>query len=70
MDSRQVTTITCVFCRRKEQGDDKQPKLLAKRLCWKHGKGRGSWICPECRAALAPVYELEQKLKRRGYEDE
>jgi hypothetical protein len=24
------------------------PKELAKKLGWKHGKGKGVWICPEC----------------------
>jgi hypothetical protein len=25
-----------------------QPKQLAKKFRWKHGKAKGSWVCPEC----------------------
>jgi hypothetical protein len=25
-----------------------QPKQLAKKLRWKHGIAKGSWVCPEC----------------------
>jgi uncharacterized protein YlaI len=50
MNSQPGTAIVCIFCGKKEEGGDKQPKLLAKRLRWKHGKVKGSWICPECLA--------------------
>jgi hypothetical protein len=26
----------------------RQPKHLARILRWKHGKAKGSWVCPEC----------------------
>jgi hypothetical protein len=69
MDSRSVTNIVCVFCGKKEYGYGKQLKLLAKKLGWKHEKGKGSWVCPECYTTLTPLYELERSLARRGYED-
>jgi hypothetical protein len=31
-----------------------QPKQLAKKFHWKHGKVKGSWVCPECQK-YAPV---------------
>jgi uncharacterized protein YlaI len=44
-----MTTLVCACCGRVRQGDEKQPKQLAKKLRWKHGKAKGSWVCPECK---------------------
>jgi hypothetical protein len=43
-----MTRLVCVYCGKVRQGGEKQPKQLAKIYGWKHGKARGSWVCPEC----------------------
>jgi hypothetical protein len=48
MDLRSISTIVCACCGKTHQGKQMQPKQLAKKLGWKHGKGKGVWICPEC----------------------
>jgi hypothetical protein len=59
-----MTTLVCAHCGKVRQGDEKQPKQLAKKLQWKHGNGKGTWICPVCqefvRCRLNEVCDVEK----------
>jgi hypothetical protein len=48
MNTEYRTMLVCTHCGEIRKGREKQVKELAKKLHWKHGKAKGSWICPEC----------------------
>jgi hypothetical protein len=50
-----MTALVCAHCGKVRQGNETQPKQLAKKLHWIHGNGKGTWICLVC-----------QKLMRRN----
>jgi hypothetical protein len=47
-----MTALVCAHCGKVQQGGEKQPKQLAKKLHWKHGNGKGTWICPVCQKLM------------------
>jgi transposase len=53
MDLRMLVSITCACCGKTCQGYAMQYKELAKKLGWKHGKGKGVWVCPECQKFIS-----------------
>jgi hypothetical protein len=47
-----MTTLVCAHCGKVRQGNEKQPKQLAKKLYWRHGNGKGTWICLVCQKLM------------------
>jgi hypothetical protein len=51
-DEMEFFGIWCFHCKRYlariNEPDIQQPKQFAKKHGWKHGKAKGSWVCPEC----------------------